>query len=185
MEKISTIFPAKLKEDAMKNTNKITKVIFSILLGLSGVVISSQAFAQLDCSNAFPSVSTLWPPNHKFELINILGVTDSAGIRIDRICQDEPVIQAGTGSGHTCPDGTGLGTDTAVVREERDGTGDGRVYHISFTADDGNGGTCTGEVTVCVPHDQGNGNNCVDQGPLFDSTVCQMQPCPTPTTKPH
>jgi len=125
-----------------------------------------------DCSGAVPSESTLWPPNHKMKNISIGNVTDPDGdnvtITIDSIFQDEPTN--GLGDGDQSPDGAGVGTDTAQVRAERSGTGDGRVYHISFTADDGNGGTCTGEVLVSVPHDQ-NGNPAVDQGALFDSTV--------------
>ena len=66
-----------------------------------------------------------------------------------------------------------MGTGTASVRAERAGTprapGDGRVYHVAFTAADGNGGTCTGTVKVGVPHDQ-RGRAAVDGGPLYDST---------------
>lgn len=128
-----------------------------------------------DCSNAAPSVATLWPANHKFVPITITGVTDPDGdsvtITIDSIFQDEPVDAKG--SGNTAPDGKGVGTDTAEIRAERSGTkkvpGNGRVYHIAFTADDGHGGTCSGTVTVCVPHDQGD-DECVDDGPLYDST---------------
>ena len=69
-----------------------------------------------------------------------------------------------------------VGSDFASVRVERAGTpklpGDGRVYHIGFAADDGEGGACQGNVTVCVPHDQRPGHACGDQGPLFDSTEC-------------
>jgi hypothetical protein len=125
-----------------------------------------------DCNGAVSSVPKLWPPNHKFVSINILGVTDPDGdpvaITINSIRQDEPV--KGSGTGNTCPDATGLGTNTAHVRAERGGTGDGRVYHINFAGADGKGGTCTGEVKVCVPHNKGK--TCVDQGSLFDSTVC-------------
>ena len=88
--------------------------------------------------------------------------------------QDELVNAKGQGAGNTSPDGTGVGTATASVRAERNGNrktpGNGRVYHIAFTADDGNGGTCSGTVTVCVPHDQSD-PTCVDEGPLHDSTV--------------
>jgi len=112
-----------------------------------------------DCSNAAPSIATLWPPNHEFVPISILGVTDPDGdpvtITINSIYQDEPVDAKG--SGDTAPDGQGVGTDTAEVRAERSGSkkvpGNGRVYHIAFTADDGHGGSCTGTVRVCVPHD--------------------------------
>lgn len=129
-----------------------------------------------DCSEAIPSVQTIWPPNHQFVDVQILGVTDDDGdavtITIDSIRQDEPTDTYGTGE--FTPDGDGVGTSTAKVRAERAGTpkvpGDGRVYHIGFTADDGKGGSCTGEVTVSVPHDQ-RGTSAVDGGPLYDSTT--------------
>ena len=104
--------------------------------------------------------------------MSVVGVTDPDGnpvaITITGITQDEPLN--GGGSGNTCPDATGVGTATASLRAEREGTGDGLVYHIGFTADDARGGRCTGTVTVCVPYDHGQGRVCVDQGPLFDST---------------
>jgi len=125
-----------------------------------------------DCSAAEPSRAQLWPPNHKFRDVGIEGVVDPDGdpvsIVITGISQDEELN--GLGDGNTNVDAQGVGTDTARLRSERSGLGDGRVYHILFTAEDGNGGTCDGEVTVCVPHDRGRGRVCVDQGPLFDST---------------
>ena len=39
------------------------------------------------------------------------------------------------------------------------------------------GAPCVGEVTVCVPHDQGNGNFCADGGPLYDATLGGAAPC--------
>ena len=140
--------------------------------GLDNVMVNCPP----DCSNATPSVDTLWPVNHKFVSINIMGVTDPdddpVTITITSIFQDEPVNVEGSGS--TEPDGQGIGTDTAEVRAERSGTkkvpGNGRVYHISFIAEDGAGGICEGTVTVCVPHDQ-SGDPCIDEGALYDSTV--------------
>jgi len=125
-----------------------------------------------DCTAAAPSVRSLWPPNHKFHPIKVNGVTDPDGdpiaITVTSISQDEPLNSIG--DGNTCPDGSGVGSDAALVRAERAGTADGRVYHVNFTAADGQGGECTGQVAICVPHDQGRGKNCIDQGPLFDST---------------
>ena len=124
-----------------------------------------------DCSAAYADPDLLWPPDHKFENIYIIGVTDPEGdaitLNIDSIFQDEPVDAKG--SGHTAPDGQGVGTTTAQVRAERVGGGDGRVYHIAFTADDGNGGTCNSEVTVGVRPNQES--TPVDGGALFDSTL--------------
>jgi hypothetical protein len=119
------------------------------------------------CTAAFASPATIWPPNGKLTPVSIQGVTDPEGgavkIAIDRITQDEPP------SGGT-PDATGLGTATAQLRAERTGGGDGRVYHITFTAADAQGATCTGTVDVCVPHDRGHGGTCGDGGALWSST---------------
>ncbi|MCP4662334.1 MAG: hypothetical protein GY856_43605 [bacterium] len=124
-----------------------------------------------DCDAATASPDTLWPPNHQFQAITV-NVSDPDGdpvtVTIDSIYQDEAVDAKG--SGNTSPDGQGVGTSTAEVRAERSGKGDGRVYHIYFTADDGRGGTCSGEVLVGVPHDQGGGG-AIDGGPLYDSTA--------------
>lgn len=102
-----------------------------------------------------------------------MGVTDPDGdlvtITIDRIFQDEPV--QGPGSGNTAPDGDGIGSDTALLRAERNGGGNGRVYHVYFTADDGKNGRCSGEVVVYAPKSQGKYSPRVDDGPLYDSTI--------------
>jgi len=90
-------------------------------------------------------------------------------ITIAGIAQDEPLERVG--DGNACPDADGIGTNIASVGAERRGPGGGRVYYISFTADDGQGSECSGTVTMCVPHDQVQGNTCVDGGPIFDSTV--------------
>jgi hypothetical protein len=124
-----------------------------------------------DCSAAAPSIDALWPANKKLVPIDVLGVTDPDGdpitITIDAIFQDEPTD---TGGAKLTPDGFGIGTSTAEVRAERVGSGNGRVYHISFTADDGQGGSCSSEVLVGVPHNL-QGDPAVDDGALYDSTV--------------
>jgi len=130
----------------------------------------------LDCSAAVPSASELWPPRHKFVKVNVVGVTDPDGdpvtITVTSIFQDEALDALG--DGHTCPDGAGVGTDTALVRAERGkvrgARRNGRVYHVGFVASDGQGGECTATVRVCVPPNRGRGHLCVDEGPLFDST---------------
>jgi hypothetical protein len=123
------------------------------------------------CSAAAASPSLLWPPNHKLVPIEIDGVTDADGsavtLSVVSIFQDEPTY--GLGDGDTPIDGFGVGTSTAIVRAERSGTGNGRVYHIKFTAT-ANGLSCSGDVTVGVPHDMGNGRTPIDDGPQYDST---------------
>jgi hypothetical protein len=54
-----------------------------------------------------------------------------------------------------------------LLRAERSGTRNGRVYHIHFTAADSEG-SCSGIVKVSVPHDVKS--VAIDGGELFDST---------------
>jgi hypothetical protein len=117
------------------------------------------------CASATASPNRLWPPNHKFVPITISGIVNpvpgAVTISVTSIFQDEPTSGAS--------DATGVGTGHPSVRSERDGGGDGRVYHINFTAT-GASGSCTGSVTVGVPHDQGHGS-LVDGGSLYNSTT--------------
>ncbi len=126
-----------------------------------------------DCSGARASVEILWPVTHGLVPIEIFGITDPDGdpisVTVTSIFQDEPVN--GTGDGAFAPDGFGVGTSSAQVRAERDGAGNGRVYHIAFKADDGQGGTCLGEVQVAVPKSADSAQNVIDDGALYDSTL--------------
>lgn len=121
------------------------------------------------CDDAVPNKAILWPPNHKFRTITISGVTDADGdsisLNIVSVTQDEPVNDKGDGK--TSPDAE-INDDSVSVRAERSGKGDGRVYEISFNADDGNGGMCTGTIQVGVPHDKKD--TPVDSGQTYDST---------------
>lgn len=125
-----------------------------------------------DCSGAAASAGAIWPPNHTMVSETIVGVTDPYGLPlmvvVTGIMQDESV--AAVGSGNTSPDGSGIGTSTAQIRAERAGPGTGRIYFISFSATNSQGGQCTGSVSVFVPHDQGQGFTPVDTGDRFDST---------------
>ncbi len=100
--------------------------------------------------------------------ITIQGITDPDGdpitVNITSIHQDEPTKIS---PADPSPDGADVGTNTAQVRAERDGNGDGRVYHIGFTADDGKGKSCSEEVIVSVPHDQAH--RAIDSGARYDS----------------
>ncbi len=144
-----------------------------------GIVDDNQA---PDCSAAVLSSERCWPPNHEFTLVEVIGVVDPDGdpvsIFVTDVTQDEPVLSRGRGSGRTCPDamlvdldGDGA-PDSAALRCERDGVGDGRVYTVWFIATDPNDASCEGSATLCVPHDRRPGGDCVHDGPHFDSTVC-------------
>src|SRR5262249_57756054 len=97
------------------------------------------------------------------------GVTDPDGdpvaITVVDVAQDEPVDASDNGG--TCGDAAGVGTGDVAVRSERNGGGDGRVYHVAFRAADPLGAFCTGEGVVCVRHDNGHGGGGGGQGPPF------------------
>jgi Bacterial Ig-like domain (group 1) len=125
-----------------------------------------------DCSTVTASPDTLWPPNHKLRTVTLSGATDPDGdpvtLTITGVTQDEPLN--GRGDGNTTPDAKpGAASNEVRLRAERRGKGDGRVYEISFTGDDGQGGTCQGTATVGVPHDQRPGSTAVDSGQTVDS----------------
>ena len=121
-------------------------------------------------AQAFPSA--LWQPNNQFVPIAIMGVTDpdrdSVTLTVTGVTQDEPV--KGVSAGPFSPDAVIQG-GTASVRAERNGTGNGRVYQLSFRAEDGRGGSCTGTVTVGVPHSLQKGITAIDDGQIYNSTI--------------
>jgi hypothetical protein len=52
------------------------------------------------------------------------------------------------------------------------------VYRLRFEATDPAGAQCTGEVKVCVTHDQSHA--CVDSGQTYDATFCAPNSAPKP-----
>jgi PKD domain len=124
------------------------------------------------CGLARPTLDTLWPPTHKMIQVGISGVTDSnndaVSIRIAGVTQDEPT--EGLGDGDTAPDAV-LQGGTAMLRAERLGQGNGRVYQIRFTATDALGAACHGSVLVIVPKSMKPGESVIDDGQLYDSTA--------------
>ena len=119
-----------------------------------------------DCSVAVASHASLWPANGRFVSVPLRGVKDpkddAVTITLTSIFQDEGLTVSGT------PDATGIGTSRARLRVSRLNGGDGRVYHLRFTATDAHGNTCTGTVKVCVPLTRGG--TCGDGGARVDST---------------
>jgi uncharacterized repeat protein (TIGR01451 family) len=111
----------------------------------------------------------LWPPNHKLHQVTVTGATDPDGdpltTTITSVTQDEPLNDVG--DGNTSPDAfPGAASDQALIRAERSGTGDGRVYVLHVSVSDGVGGHCTGTAAVSVPHDQ-SGRAAIDSGQAF------------------
>jgi hypothetical protein len=120
------------------------------------------------CEQAIAQPNILWPPNHKFNTITLQEITDpdadALTLNITGISQDEPVNAAG--DGNTGPDAI-IDGEQVQLRSERAGGGNGRVYSIYFTADDGVD-QCTGSVSVSVPHNRKD--NAIDDGQNFDAS---------------
>ena len=96
--------------------------------------------------------------------VAVEGVTDPDGdavdITITSVTDDE---------GSDPGDAGGIGMRTAQVRAERDGSGDGRTYTISFVASDGKGGESSDSVAVVVPHDKGKADGRAKPALVFNA----------------
>lgn len=99
----------------------------------------------------------LWPPNHKFVLVTpIIDVWDA--------CDPAPMVELTDitmsdasdtrGAGHTDDDFYVTEGGEIYLRAERSGTGEGRLYTITYTATDGAGNVATASATVAVAHHQ-------------------------------
>ena len=120
-------------------------------------------------TNAQASLGTLWPPDHSMVKVSINGIVDpnnNSVIKITGVTQDEATN--GLGDGDTAIDAIINGDGTVLLRAERSGKGNGRVYHVHFTASDFEG-SVSGVVKVSVPHDK-KSDVAIDGGELFDST---------------
>ena len=100
---------------------------------------------------------SLWPPNHKlWEVCATVTASDD--------CDDNPVVSLlsvtsnepdnGKGDGNTENDIQIEGDNCFLLRAERSGGGDGRVYTIIYCATDSSGKTGCDTATVIVAHDQ-------------------------------
>ncbi len=126
------------------------------------------------CELAVADPGSLWPPTHKMIPVAVAGVVDPDGgttpvtVQITGVTQDEPVD--GLGDGDSSPDAVVQASapeGSVLVRAERAGSGNGRVYLVGFIASDGLD-SCQGSVAVAVP--QSRQATAVDDGQLYDST---------------
>ncbi len=104
------------------------------------------------------SPDQLWPPNHRMVEVTVSAVPADAcdgapACTIVAVASDEPID--GTGDGDTAPDWQIVDGSTVLLRAERAGGGDGRVYTVSVSCTDAAGNAADGETTVSVPHRRG------------------------------
>jgi len=105
----------------------------------------------------------LWPPNHRLVDVSATVMATDLCSAVDAILSsitsDEPDNAPGDGDGNTDDDVQGADLGTAdfeiQLRAERAGTGDGRVYTVTYTAVDDSGNTTSASATAFVPHDRG------------------------------
>lgn len=119
----------------------------------------------------------LWPPNHQYETINVsqlvAGASDNCGgdltasVVIAQVSSDEPEDAPGGGDGNTLNDIV-IAPDcqSLQLRAERQGSGNGRVYTITFKVTDAAGNVATATAKVTIPKNQ-NGAAAIDDGPSY------------------
>jgi hypothetical protein len=142
----------------------------SALSGSADVVVTV-VNDQPQCGLARPVPAMLWPPDHKLVRIEIAGVTDPDDDRVTLaivgVTSDEPVTGRDDA---TTPDAV-VADGALRLRAERSGGGNGRVYQVTFAAEDGMGGQCHGAVRVGVPPSLKPPATIVDDGQRYDATA--------------
>jgi uncharacterized repeat protein (TIGR01451 family) len=120
---------------------------------------------------------SMWPPNHKYQTFGVsnfvTGVTDNcdtigvSSVVITMVTSDE--IENGNGDGNTFNDIV-IAPDcrSVMLRAEREGNSNGRVYRIFFSVTDASGNVGTASSTVIVRHNPGE--PVVDSGPHYTVT---------------
>ncbi|MEE9617046.1 MAG: ExeM/NucH family extracellular endonuclease, partial [Anaerolineae bacterium] len=101
---------------------------------------------------------TLWPVNHKYVIVQaIVNATDNLdpnpAVALLSVTSNEP--DDGLGDGDTPDDIVIVDDFTFELRAERSGTGDGRIYTITYEVTDACGNSTVATATVTVPHNQG------------------------------
>jgi len=116
---------------------------------------------------------SLWPPNH--DMVDV-----GFGLDISDVCDPEPVVSIhvtsdeptatapGAGGPAHAPDAEITDDGGVLLRAERSGESDGRVYAIAVTATDVSGNMAYSDVSVKVNHDAIEEAN--DSGQNYDAT---------------
>ncbi len=117
-----------------------------VILGLCDAVAPT--------ASATASPSQLWPPNNQMVDVTVtLDVFDASGADVElvSVTKNEPDWNPRRG-----PDIVIVDDTTFQLRASRLGSGDGRIYTITYSAVDACGNETVFTTEVTVPHDQGN-----------------------------
>jgi hypothetical protein len=137
----------------------------------------------------FADPFVLWPPNHGLREVQLrIRVRDRCSadgdvtIELLSVMSDEP--DNGTGDGDTANDiqDVQLGTDDRAIllRAERKGNGDGRVYTATYRVTDASGNVTDVTARVFVPHDASHLERLLDDH-RDDERSSLEDICPTPS----
>jgi len=117
------------------------------------VVRFQRANSAPDLAAARPTIERLWPADRRLVGVTVTGIVDAEGdpftVHVTGVMQDENPKTPGVAG--NCPDAVLNGSAVLLRAEHADG-GDGRTYHVRYTATDRLGMTSVGEVLVYAPH---------------------------------
>jgi len=107
--------------------------------------------------NVSVSPDIMWPPNHKYADVETVmtvydAVDSSPTLTLVSVTSNEP--DNGKGDGNTTNDIVIVGDTVFELRAERSGTGQGRVYTITYRATDASGNSAEATITITVPHNK-------------------------------
>jgi hypothetical protein len=116
---------------------------------------------------------TLWPPNHKMVDVGLnFEVADNCDTEPDvsiEVTSDEPTTTApGAGGSEHAPDAEITDDGRILLRAERSGKGDGRVYVINVNAPDECGNNSSLSIPVKVNHNKKK--DAINSGQSYDAT---------------
>jgi hypothetical protein len=120
------------------------------------VTVNDTEFPVVSQPTNTPNV--LWPPDHRMvNVTNNYTATDNCpGLScVLTVSSNEPIN--GLGDGDTAPDWQVIDAHHLLLRAERSGRGNGRLYTITTTCTDASGNVTTKTSTVFVPPNQKNG----------------------------
>ncbi len=117
--------------------------------------------------------NSLWPPNHKMVDVGLSYIVSDNGdpnpVVATRVTSDEPTASApGAGGSRHAPDAV-IDGDDVLLRSERSGEYDGRVYEITINATDASGNNGSASIPVRVNHDKKT--EAVDSGQNYDAAA--------------
>lgn len=112
--------------------------------------------------SATPSLSVLWPPNHKYVdiTVDVVASDNSGVVNVELISAVSSEAETGRGD-NTLNDVIVVDDTTFKLRAERHVNGSGRVYTITYEATDDCGNTAIATAEVTVPRHMRRGATAV------------------------